>query len=282
MNVMLTQIALWGHEEKLALTVRRQNVYELSMKGANLTNSNTSALKLITAGVSSFLVPGFWHMLNHSPLIGILLLVAFYFFPAICLVVVPAPSPLLALSLAGWKYCVLAVATVHAMAVCQKDHAGSLSFLRFKKASLLLTIPVAFLTSLLLPEVIRVYRVNTDSMSPALSNGDYVVVNGLVASETIRVNDIVVFQRNESDQEEVKRVTKILRIEKPTGVASSSEKLYRSDSPAFFVVGDNRDTSYDSRHFGAISGDRITGQILTILWGRSRSRIGADISQQGE
>ena len=41
-------------------------------------------------------------------------------------------------------------------------------------------------------------------------------------------------------------------------------------SDSFFVMGDNRGSSNDSRRFGAIAGDRIVGRAFSVVWPPSR------------
>lgn len=45
----------------------------------------------------------------------------------------------------------------------------------------------------------------------------------------------------------------------------------------FFVMGDNRDDSYDSRYFGTVPRSRIEGRLLFLYWSHDKSRIGRSI-----
>jgi signal peptidase I len=42
----------------------------------------------------------------------------------------------------------------------------------------------------------------------------------------------------------------------------------------YFLMGDNRDDSYDSRYFGTVPLSSIEGRLLYLYWSRDRSRIG--------
>jgi len=44
-----------------------------------------------------------------------------------------------------------------------------------------------------------------------------------------------------------------------------------------FIMGDNRDNSYDSRHYGSIAAGRVFARALYIYWSRDHSRIGQEI-----
>jgi signal peptidase I len=43
---------------------------------------------------------------------------------------------------------------------------------------------------------------------------------------------------------------------------------------SLFVMGDNRDRSYDSRFFGFINENQIKGKVLYVYWAKDKSRIG--------
>jgi len=86
------------------------------------------------------------------------------------------------------------------------------------------------------------FKVQDESMQPTLKSGDYLVVNKL--SKKFSVGDIVVFEHG--DKFLVKRIGKIV-------------------GENFFVVGDNKNHSNDSRQFGTIKNNSIIGKVCFIL-----------------
>ena len=83
------------------------------------------------------------------------------------------------------------------------------------------------------------FKVEDESMYPTLRQGDYLIVNKLASK--FFAGDIVVFKHE--DKFLVKRIEKI-----------SNEK--------YFVVGDNKKLSQDSRKFGAIKVGLLVGKVL--------------------
>ncbi len=98
------------------------------------------------------------------------------------------------------------------------------------------------------------FRVADDSMRPALAPGDYVLVNRWAYRRCApAAGDIVVLHDPETPGRFlVKRVSTFAALD------------------TFYVVGDNAETSRDSRHFGPVSRAAIVGRI----WLRARARSG--------
>ncbi len=86
------------------------------------------------------------------------------------------------------------------------------------------------------------YIVEENSMFPTLKNGETVLVD---RSAEVEVGDIVVFKHPvEQNSELVKRIKRI------------------NEHGHYFLVGDNLEDSNDSRHFGAVTREYITGKVV--------------------
>ena len=145
--------------------------------------------------------------------------------------------------------------------------------------------------------VAQMYRIHGSSMSPTLHSGERVLVNKLGARlSLIGRGDVVVF-RDPSDSETVmvKRVVGVpgdtvrflgddvevlpgpgedrsIATIAPVANASGADAPGPSEGPGpvsvllepgrYFVIGDNRGGSSDSRHWGAISKEVIIGEAV--------------------
>ncbi len=89
------------------------------------------------------------------------------------------------------------------------------------------------------------FRVEDKSMEPAFRAGDFILVNKLAYKfgSPSRGDAIVIKHPVEKTKFLLKRIS----------VITNSDK--------FYVVGDNRNFSQDSRHFGAIEKDSIIGKV---------------------
>jgi nickel-type superoxide dismutase maturation protease len=86
------------------------------------------------------------------------------------------------------------------------------------------------------------YLCEGNSMLPTLKNGDKVLVD---RSAEVAVGDIVVARHPvEQTSELIKRIARI------------------NEHGHYFLIGDNLEDSNDSRHFGAVTREYITGKVI--------------------
>ncbi len=153
---------------------------------------------------------------------------------------------------------------------------------------------------------LQTYRISSSSMEPTLRSGDHVLVNRLIYGfdwlgkrrfplRAPKRGDIVVFER-ETQRDEHFFVKRLVGVPGDT-VQIKAHRLYLNDvlvdtpqsaqsirfgfseaSPGrnfgpitlkpgeYFVLGDNRANSEDSRFFGPIQAPEIVGQAFMIYW----------------
>ncbi len=146
--------------------------------------------------------------------------------------------------------------------------------------------------------VVSAYKVNSESMADTLLQGDYIFVNKLAYEYggEPRVGDIVVFEYpNNPEKEYIKRIVagpgqqvevadKVLYIdgqvaEIPPLSKHIDKRIIPGDLsfrdnfapyvvPAgqYFMMGDNRDDSQDSRFWGAVDRQYIRGKAVFVYW----------------
>jgi signal peptidase I len=147
--------------------------------------------------------------------------------------------------------------------------------------------------------VVSAFRVNSGSMADSLLEGDYIFVNKLAykyAGKVPQTNDIIVFRYpNNPEKDYIKRVialpgqtvkieNKMLYVDgqpakNQDGVKFTDKKIFPADlsfrdnfgpfkvpQGEYFVLGDNRDDSRDSRFWGTVPNGNIEGKAVFIYW----------------
>ena len=133
-------------------------------------------------------------------------------------------------------------------------------------------------------EVVEAVRVSSDSMSPTLHRGDIVVV--YKSGRAAQPGDLVTFSSPVDGSRNLKRIVgapgdvvdirdAVLhrdgrRIDEPYVDQASSDALYYGPvavPPGFYLVlGDKRAGSVDSREYGPVPADSITGRVVGTIW----------------
>lgn len=150
---------------------------------------------------------------------------------------------------------------------------------------------IAVVLALLVRSAVQIYSIPSASMTPTLQAGDQIVVTRYFRGAPDR-GHVIVFEAPNGDELLVKRVIGVpgdlidahdgrVRL----GGHSLREPYVRRQAvsgafPAqivapgsYFVLGDNREESLDSRSWGVVPRTRIVGRARLVLW--SSSPIGA-------
>jgi signal peptidase I len=141
--------------------------------------------------------------------------------------------------------------------------------------------------------LIQAFYIPSESMVPTLKNGDRVLVNKLSYNlHDVHRGDIVVFERPPSEPTDpqikdlIKRVIalpgetvsgdesghvlingKLLNEPYlPAGVTTTGLQQFKIPAHHYWVMGDNRSNSKDSRYFSAISDSLIVGRAFIRVW----------------
>jgi len=136
--------------------------------------------------------------------------------------------------------------------------------------------------------MIQNFRIDGTSMEPNLHNGEYVIVNKTAYwfGHNPQRGDVIVFQAPDQPQNDrVKRVIglpgDIVEVRSDGTVYVNGQQLEEPYLPShhsgtsgtwtvpedeYFVMGDNRSVSYDSREGGPVPRNKIIGKAWLIIW----------------
>lgn len=126
------------------------------------------------------------------------------------------------------------------------------------------------------------YRVEGPSMQPTLADGDIVLLNRVAYqfSPPVRGDIVIVHRPDLSQQDLIKRVIGLPgeTVEFRDGAILINGQLYEAacagcgdgvwvlDVESYFLLGDQREDSRDSRAFGPIARETLLGKVLWRYW----------------
>jgi len=138
----------------------------------------------------------------------------------------------------------------------QKTGNAIFDFIRFVFIVAIIVIPIRFW-------VAQPFMVSGASMEPTYHNGDYLIVDEIsyLASEP-KKDDVIIFRYPKDPK--VFFIKRIIGL--PNEEISINGKDIKLGDDEYFVMGDNRDFSSDSRVWGPVPKKMIVGRSLVRLW----------------
>jgi signal peptidase I len=107
---------------------------------------------------------------------------------------------------------------------------------------------------------VRIYSIPSRSMAPTLEAGDHIAVTPY-RTDTPARGDVIVFRSPANGEVVVKRIVGF-----PGDLMDTRAGRLVVPAGCYFVVGDNRGDSHDSRHWGPLPAHLVLGRARLILW----------------
>jgi signal peptidase I len=120
---------------------------------------------------------------------------------------------------------------------------------------------IAFVMAIGVRSAVRLYAIPSSSMEPTLQVGDHIVVTPY-RSAMPRRGDVIVFHSPVSpDELLVKRIAGV-----PGDLVEAKQGHLIVPADCYFVLGDNRANSFDSRNWGVVARSLVVGRARFVLW----------------
>ena len=142
-----------------------------------------------------------------------------------------------------------------------------IEFIRFILIAALIVIPFRLF-------VAQPFLVSGNSMFPTFKNSDYLIVDELsYRFREPKRGEVIVFRSPlEPAKHLIKRITGLpgetVRFSLPLAADTAGTLPHEVTlkEKEYFVEGDNRNESFDSRYWGVLARDKITGRVFLRLW----------------
>ncbi len=198
----------------------------------------------------------------------------------------PEPSPGAGSALLGDAAAGAAVGTAVWPELGTAEHAHAGAHPKRWMREVIETVVLALVIFLGIRVFVLQFKIEGTSMAPTMADGEYILVNRLAYRlfGEPRRGDIIVFESWTPGKDYIKRVIGLpgQRIEvRGMEVFIDGERIDEAYLPStttsgdtsvilgpdeYFVMGDNRDNSQDSRALGALQGEKIIGKAWLIYW----------------
>lgn len=119
---------------------------------------------------------------------------------------------------------------------------------------------IALVLAFAVRSAVSMYSIPSSSMEPTLRVGDHIIVTPYFAGKRPQRGDVIVFRSPspiERDELLVKRVV---------GIPGDLIEARIVPPDRYFVLGDNRANSFDSRQWGVLPRSLIVGRARLVLW----------------
>jgi len=253
------------------------------------------------AGLLSFLLPGLGQIYNGQGTKGLVILAVLFLASPVCSLYLKhgAGVPFLsamALGVVAFKLFAIVDAVINARRIAEdfepRRYNRWYAYLGLFAFSVALSASVSLYVR---NNVVQAFKVPAASMEPTLLIGDHFIADRTADARAPKRGDIIVFRYPEDENKDfVKRVVaiggdrveirdKVLIVngraavekyavhaekDRVPGEVNPRDNLGPLTVPAgsYFVMGDNRDRSYDSRFWGCVERAKIKGTVRSIYW----------------
>ncbi len=263
--------------------------------------------KLWVAGLLSLVEPGLGQIYNGQARKGIIfILLQLLLIPALMLSL-NSSYVLIYICVMVSATLVYYVIAVRDAVNCAKNIGKEYQLKKYNKISIYIAIIIlttifnSSLKLLVRNNYVQAFKIPAGSMEPTLLVGDHILVDRQMAARNPKRGDLVIFEYPEDPSKDfVKRVVAV----GGDIVAIKDKELYLNNSPvnesysvhketdlipasknprdnfgpvtvpmgSYFMMGDNRDRSYDSRFWGFVDNSKIKGTVRNIYWSWDRKK----------
>jgi signal peptidase I len=131
------------------------------------------------------------------------------------------------------------------------------------------------------------YRVPTGSMLPTIQLGDDILTNKMAYDFKLPFTELSISRTGEPQRgdiivflfpknESINFVKRVVGVPGDTVLIENTETIVPPDM--YYVMGDNRDNSLDSRYWGFVPRKNIKGRALAVLWNINFARAGTRLN----